>query len=150
MKNVQHDDYEIEETDGQAVIVRCSTKRRNHAIRVPMMLCERVVVGIAPYAFEGCGMKSLELPDTVQTLGQFAFRNCRLLSELIIPVGVETMGCGLTEGCSRLKSVVFRGVAPSRFSLEASANFGDVCVTHHIESGDYEAWYKCKLIALSV
>ena len=56
-------------------------------------------------AFYGCsGLKEIELPSGLTTIGVYAFRNCINLQKINIPDGVTDIS-GAFEGCSSLKEV---------------------------------------------
>ena len=61
------------------------------------------VIGINNYAFQDCDLISVEIPDTVTTIGDFAFADNPNLTNIIIPNNVKYIGtraflrCGLTN-----------------------------------------------------
>ena len=64
------------------------------------------LVSIGKKAFEGCGLKTLSLPDSVKTLGDSAFSYCKELKDLHIGKGVESISLACFSGCKSLVSVV--------------------------------------------
>ncbi len=50
---------------------------------------------------------SIVIPDSVKTIGKYAFRNCSNLSEVKIGNGVETIGANVFTDCEKLNSVIF-------------------------------------------
>ena len=56
--------------------------------------------------FDGCtGITSISLPETLQSINGYAFRNCSKLSEIVVPEGVTTVGEHCFENCTSLTSV---------------------------------------------
>ena len=56
--------------------------------------------------FDGCtGITSISLPETLQSINGYAFRNCSKLSEIVVPEGVTTVGEHCFENCISLTSV---------------------------------------------
>lgn len=50
------------------------------------------VVTIDTYAFGSCAIKSVKIPRSVKTIGDYAFQGCILLEEVYIPNSVEKAG----------------------------------------------------------
>ena len=55
---------------------------------------------IDKYAFRGRKMSSITIPDSVETIGDYAFNDCRKLSAITIPDSVETIGDYAFQYCS--------------------------------------------------
>lgn len=52
------------------------------------------------YAFEGCAFTSVEIPNSCEYIGSFAFYNCKGLTDAYIGVGLEKLGSGIFYGSS--------------------------------------------------
>ena len=64
------------------------------------------VTSIGSYAFHGCtGLTSLIIPDNVTSIGKSAFYNCRGLTSITIGNGVTSIGDSAFRGCSGLTSI---------------------------------------------
>ena len=64
------------------------------------------VTSIGQYAFSSCtGLTSISIPDSVTSIGQHAFSNCKGLISITIPDSVTTIGGGAFYGCTGLTSV---------------------------------------------
>ena len=50
-------------------------------------------------------LRSVSLPDTLESIGKDAFAECSSLSELYIPDSVRSIGSGALAGCSSLESL---------------------------------------------
>lgn len=79
---------------------------------------EPVILDIPPYieglpvtsvrdnAFYRCdSLRSINLPDTVKTMGHHCFYGCSSMERVKLPGQLETMGMGCFEGCSSLTAV---------------------------------------------
>lgn len=58
---------------------------------------------VATDAFKGCSMKSIELPDTVTSIGKRAFADCTQLESIRIPAAVKTVDIDAFQNCTSLK-----------------------------------------------
>jgi|GEM_PF-637704 len=69
---------------------------------------------ISDYAFSGCRSITkinsavegeLIIPDSVQTIGVYAFDNLELITKIIVPEGVISIGAGSFKGCNALQEI---------------------------------------------
>ena len=64
------------------------------------------VTTIGGYAFSDCSaLKSVTIPDSVTTIGYYAFCNCDALTSVTIPDSVTTIGSSAFYGCDALTSI---------------------------------------------
>ena len=65
---------------------------------------------IGDSTFEGSGIVSIRVPDSVTTMGSYVFRYCTALTNAELPAGMPLIGSGLFYGCSELETVVLPDV----------------------------------------
>ena len=64
------------------------------------------VTSIGGYAFRDCrGLTSITIPDSVTSIGEGAFNSCTGLTNIIIPDSVTSIGAGAFGSCSGLTSI---------------------------------------------
>ncbi|MBQ3735785.1 MAG: leucine-rich repeat protein, partial [Candidatus Methanomethylophilaceae archaeon] len=69
---------------------------------------------IGNYAFSGSGNQSLNtvsLPDSLTTIGEYAFRGCNYLVSMTIPASVTEIGTSAFDGCQRLMNITINNIA---------------------------------------
>ena len=71
-----------------------------------------LIVGIANSAFDGKNkLRTIAFQDNIKSIGDYAFRNCELLREVLLSEGLETIGGGnysdhgAFNGCAKLRSI---------------------------------------------
>jgi uncharacterized repeat protein (TIGR02543 family) len=66
---------------------------------------------ISQHAFQDSGLTSIELPSTVNNVGNYAFYNCSNLTSAKLPANLSTVGLELFYGCSNLQylEIPFKG-----------------------------------------
>lgn len=91
--------------------------------------------------FEGSGLESVQLPQTLKIILHRAFCDCKSLRSVELPKSLKMMECGCFTG-SGLESVIMHGVVP-QISYDA---FFECEKLHTIELGDgveklVEEWF---------
>ncbi|MCR4644795.1 MAG: leucine-rich repeat domain-containing protein [Oscillospiraceae bacterium] len=77
------------------------------------------VTSIGKFAFEGCtGLTSVTIPDSVTSIGRWAFDGCTGLTSVRLPHSVKTIEGGTFIGCTGLTSVI---IPDGVTSIEAGA-----------------------------
>ena len=96
------------------------------------------VVSIGDYAFSSCLiLKKVSIPKNVTHIGFRAFEYCDILEEIIIPEGVTVFNADTFNGCVSLKSVYI----PSTISEWNSNVFGKCTSLNNITfGGTVEQW----------
>ncbi len=75
---------------------------------------------IGDYAFSYCSdRQSVILPESVKTLGNYAFLHCWSLHTITIPEGVNTIGYRTFDSCEGIESVVAMSEEPCQMDDEA-------------------------------
>ena len=74
------------------------------------------VTSIGDYAFCHCrNLTSIEIPNSVKSIEDFAFKDCNNLTSVVIPNFVTSIGFGSFLNCDELASITFKGSTPPAF-----------------------------------
>ena len=68
---------------------------------------------IFDYAFNFTNLKSITIPNSVTSIGDYAFEGCTFLTSITIPNSVTNIGDGAFSGCSSLESIMLPFVGGS-------------------------------------
>ena len=104
------------------------------------------VTSIGDYAFWGCtGLTSITIPDSVTSIGERAFRNCTGLSSITIPDSVTSIGFGAFRGCTGLTSITIPDSVTSigELAFERCTGLTSVTIGNSVTSIGYGAFYGC-------
>jgi len=64
------------------------------------------VTCIKELAFSNLNARKIILPDTIETIEDFAFEGCHFLEEIFIPKNVNFIGIGILSDCPNLKKII--------------------------------------------
>ena len=94
-----------------------------HGLRnsIASIIINRGVTSVGAYAFSEFSdstLTSVRIPNSVRSIGDYAFFECRSLTGVTIPNGVKTIGNGAFSGCGGIKKI---SIPDSVVSIGASA-----------------------------
>ena len=78
-------------------------------VTIPSTYNDLPVTSIYNHAFEGHAMSAVVIPDSVTTIGTYAFSGCENLTSVVIPDSVDTILNFAFYNCTSLKSVTLGG-----------------------------------------
>ena len=104
------------------------------------------VTSIEGFAFYECGLTSIEIPNSVTSIGSSAFYNCSKLTSVEIPNSVTSIGSSAFENCSRLTSVTIGNSVTSIDSKAFSGCYGLTSIIVDGENTTYDSRDNCNAI----
>ena len=103
---------EYEELDDGTVTITKFVSSSSTDIELPSVIDGKAVTSIGANAFnayniETCSnLTNVIIPDSVTSIGDFAFYNCTSLTDVTIPDSVTSIGDYAFEGCESLTSII--------------------------------------------
>ena len=77
-----------------------SMQKNDASITIPAYIDGYEIIRISDYGFAGNTASSIYIPDTVTSIGDYAFANCASLNTLCIPKSVSSIGASVINGVS--------------------------------------------------
>lgn len=108
------------------------------------LVIPNTVRSIGEYAFQGCiGLTSVTIPNSVESIGFSAFAYCTRLTSIAIPNSVRGLGGCLFNGCESLTSVILgkNVISIGAYSFSDCTNLKDVyCHAPNVLSVYEDKW----------
>lgn len=92
--------------DGKTCYITGIVENYTSEIHIPQVNSDGyTVTSIGNSVFDGSGLTSITLPDSVTSIGNSAFYKCSSLKSITIPEGVTSIGSRTFYACSNLTSI---------------------------------------------
>jgi hypothetical protein len=76
-------------------------------VNIEEVILPNTVTSIGDYAFSGCiNLETVILPVSVTSITEYVFKDCRSLQKIEIPEKVTYVGNGVFQGCSQIKQIL--------------------------------------------
>jgi hypothetical protein len=108
------------------------------------------VTSIGDYAFDYCtSLPSITIPGSVTSIGDYAFSDCSSLASVTIPGSVTSIGYSAFYGCRSLASVTVPDSVTSIGSsvFRGCSSLANITLPNSITSIGYSAFYGCRSLA---
>lgn len=74
-------------------------------------------------------IESIALPDSLESIGAYAFRDCKALEEIVIPENVTEIGTGAFTSCTSLERAVIKGnVTELNATFSGCSSLSDITI----------------------
>ena len=97
-------------------------------------------------AFAPAGITEYTIPNSVTTIGEYTFRNCKSLTSVNIPDSVTTIGAGAFYNCDSLTSVNISDSVTTigEWAFRDCTSLTSVNIPNSVTSIGSSAFYSCK------
>ena len=86
--------------------------------------CPESLTSIGSYAFRSCtSLEELTLPEGLTSIGDFAFQSCFSLEELTLPESLAELGKYAFDRCDSITLIVHRGSRAEELCREQGLEF---------------------------
>ena len=146
-------ELEYEENEDGGITVYATSKSIQN-ITIPSTIDGKNVTEIGKEAFRDCkSLKNIELPDTLETIGDYAFYGCYTLNEIHLPNSVVEIGRWAFSYCKNIQNVTIPyGVSKINWhtfqDCEALSNIEFLGSITKIDISAFEGCKSLKVISL--
>lgn len=102
-KSTPAEDFEYEMSNGEIIIT--GYKGTEREIYIPSKINDRPVTTIGEDAFENYDLTHVTIPDSVTTIGKYAFYECKCLVSVDFSNNLESIGSGAFKYCESLTEI---------------------------------------------
>lgn len=103
----------------KTAIVRDVKEKHHEIIILPTKVKKCAVTTIGNYAFSTCSIKSLEIPEGITIIENYAFFQCDSLVRIVLPNSVVSIGENAFQGCTSLSKILIPPGTTDRFASMA-------------------------------
>ena len=122
--------------------IKSYENQENTALTIPSEVNGQSIISIASYCFAGSNITSLVVPNSVVTIDEYAFSQCKSLVSATIPSSVTSVARGLFKGCSALETVDYDARALSNMSFTECNSLTSFHIGSHVEWIETQCFYQ--------
>ena len=123
----------------------CCVRNINGNITLP-----NTINSIGSYAFYNCGsLTSIDIPNSVSLVGDSVFCNCKGLTSIVLPNSITSIGKCVFEGCNKLTSAILPDSIKSigEYSFFNCTSLSSINLPNTIQIIGYYAFGSCSSLS---
>lgn len=108
------------------------------------------VTKIGTDAFAYCSLTSITIPDSVTSIGEYAFDGCKSLASITIPDSVTYIGYSAFDGCRSLASITIPDSVThiSQYAFNGCSSLKSITIPDSVISIAYNAFDNCSNLTI--
>ena len=148
--NVEKSEYVLTEEEAEGVWRINSSGSIEYlgdekSVVVPMCIGQKEIDTISGYAFAGKSLEEIKIPETIISVGEYAFYKCSSLESITIPDSVRFWTPNIFKDCTALKEVK---LSNSLKEIESNTfanctSLQNITIPNSVERIYYRAFYGC-------
>lgn len=104
-KEEQNDDFEFSLSTLEQTYMLTKYKGDSDKVVIPEYFNGLRVTSIQKRAFENKSLSSIVIPESIEIIGDEAFKNCKNIISIEFPNSLKEVGKGMLSGCNKIKSI---------------------------------------------
>ena len=133
--------------ESDIVLINANTVTKNDKLAKEsnIVVLGPLVISIGESAFEYCRLRSIVIPDSVTSIGNYAFRICTSLITVLIGDFVTNIGACAFSFCTSLTSIVLPDSLTriERFVFEECENITTIVIPESVTTIEQGAFVRC-------
>ena len=116
-------------------------------VEVKDLVIPNSITSIGNYAFSGCsGLTSITIPNSITSIGNYAFSGCSGLTSITIPNSITSIGDGAFSGCCGLTSITIPNSVTSigDCAFRGCSSLTSVTIPNNVTSIGDRAFSSCR------
>jgi hypothetical protein len=133
------------ETIGDYAFYNCGSVASSNYNRPIIFNFGKSIRTIGNYAFAQCALGNFILPNTLTSIGNFAFQLCTQITSVTIPKSVVNLGRNVFQNCSKLNTVVLNNL-PNEIRegmFYNCSSLTSITIPDSVTIIEQEAFYNC-------
>lgn len=114
--------FDLLDDDTYTVYVNAEELAYQDQIVIPDTYDDKPVTAILDWGMALCAMSTVTIPDSITTIGEYAFYFCENLTEVTIPKSVTVIGAYAFDECTALPYITYEGTVEQWVNIDGGWN----------------------------